>query len=435
MASLSPSLNRPIRGLDSVALDALVDALGEGAISIDARREALARFEALPPPAVQPGRYWKIDLAKQTYSDVVPFATSSGEARAEIAGLEPAWTFLQIDSDATSRSHPPAAGLKLGVWSFADIMEEGDPEIRAIFERALRSTLDVERDKFASLTIAFQSGGAFVYIPSGVKIQQPIVLTYVARRAAIFPYTLVFAGDGAECAVVERIILEGAAPFACGVAEVIVAPRARVAITSIVEPGAGRIFTTRRAKVDGDARIGWSIAELGGDLIVDSLQLKLEERGATGEIGGLFFADGTQHVALETQVDHIVGETDSQTIVKGAATGRGQGRYVGNIRIHPHAHKSDATLRDDSLLLSKSAHIDSIPALEIAANDVKAFHGATVGAIDETEIFYAQSRGISRSDAERMIALGFFEPAIAQFPHALRNHIRAALERKLPVNP
>jgi len=393
------------RGLDSAALDALVDALGQGAISIDARRAALARFTALPPPDVPPGRYWKIDLTKQEYEDVV----------------------VQLDAAAVASSSKY-------VYDLAAVLREGDPDLRAVFDREFRGTLDPAHDKYAALTVAFQNCGAFVYVPAGTKLIEPIEFTYTARNA-IFPYTLVVTGEGAECTVIERILLEGDAPFVCGVAEVVVAPRARVEISSVVEPGSGRIFTTRRSKVDRDARVGWSIADLGGDLVVDSLHVRLEERGALGEIGGLFFADGTQHVALETQIDHIIGETDSQTIVKGAATGHGQGRYVGNIRIHPHAHKSDASLRDDSLLLSKSAHIDSIPALEIAANDVKAFHGATVGAIDEDEIFYAQSRGIARSDAERMIALGFFEPAITQFPHALRNHIRAALERKLPVNP
>ena len=108
------------------------------------------------------------------------------------------------------------------------------------------------------------------------------------------------------------------------------------------------------------------------------------------------------------------------------------GRYLGNIHIAEHANASDASLRDDALLLGRKAHIESIPALEIASNDVKAFHGATVGSIDDDEIFYAQSRGISRAEAERMIALGFFEPALASFPmDELRDHLRREIARKL----
>ncbi|HZT11904.1 MAG TPA: SufD family Fe-S cluster assembly protein, partial [Candidatus Baltobacteraceae bacterium] len=131
-------------------------------------------------------------------------------------------------------------------------------------------------------------------------------------------------------------------------------------------------------------------------------------------------------------VSHEVGESQSRTLVKSAAAGQGQARYLGNIRIAPHAQATDAALRDDALLLSKRAHIDSVPALEIAANDVKAYHGATVGALDEEQIFYMTSRGIERQQAETMIALGFFEPAIEHFPaNALREEVRAALRAKV----
>ena len=109
----------------------------------------------------------------------------------------------------------------------------------------------------------------------------------------------------------------------------------------------------------------------------------------------------------------------------------GQARFLGNIRIAPHAQGSDARLRDDALLLSPTAHVDSVPALEIGANDVKAYHGATVGAMDAEQIFYMESRGIAPNAAERMIALGFFEPAVDRFPAQLREEIRTALELKL----
>ena len=119
-------------------------------------------------------------------------------------------------------------------------------------------------------------------------------------------------------------------------------------------------------------------------------------------------------------------------MIKSAATGRGQARYLGNIRIAPHAQGTASSLRDDALLLSPGAHIDSVPALEIGANDVKAYHGATVGALDEEQIFYMTSRGIEREAAEKMIALGFFEPVIERFPtNALRERLRAALQAKV----
>jgi len=154
--------------------------------------------------------------------------------------------------------------------------------------------------------------------------------------------------------------------------------------------------------------------------------------GVDAKIATLFFPTGSQHVDVVSNVDHRTGDATSETLVKSAAAGRGQGRYLGNIRIAAHAQHSDASLRDDALLLSKTAHIDSVPALEIAANDVKAYHGATVGALDDESIFYMTTRGIEREAAERMIALGFFEPAIDRFPtEALREELRAALQAKV----
>ena len=178
--------------------------------------------------------------------------------------------------------------------------------------------------------------------------------------------------------------------------------------------------------------VSWACAELGSALSVTDVSVAIGGPGVSAHVTALFFPQGSQHVDVVTTIDHAVGESTSETLVKSAAVGRGQARFLGNIRIAPNAQGSDANLRDDALLLSERAHIDSVPALEIAANDVKAFHGATVGAIDAEQIFYMETRGIERLAAERMIALGFFEPAIARFPtSALRDEIRAALEAKL----
>jgi Fe-S cluster assembly protein SufD len=162
------------------------------------------------------------------------------------------------------------------------------------------------------------------------------------------------------------------------------------------------------------------------------VDVSVDQPGVQADLAGIFFPRDDQHVDLLTNVDHNVGNSQSETIVKSAATGRGQARYLGNIRIVPRAQGTESALRGDALLLSKKSHIDSVPALEIAANDVKAYHGATVGAIDQEQIFYMTSRGIDRESAEKMIALGFFEPAVSRFPtEALRERLRSALEAKV----
>jgi Fe-S cluster assembly protein SufD len=193
-----------------------------------------------------------------------------------------------------------------------------------------------------------------------------------------------------------------------------------------------RALVTRRARVGRDASVRWSLAELGGSVVSSRVESALTESGAASQVSGVLFAARSEHVDVAIEIDHASGATSSDTLFKGAANAKGQARLHGNIRIERAAHGASAVLRDDALLLSKEAHVDSVPALEIAANDVSAFHGATVGAIDEEAVFYLASRGIDRSSAEKMLALGFFEPAAARFPgEDLRERVRRRLENKL----
>jgi Fe-S cluster assembly protein SufD len=211
------------------------------------------------------------------------------------------------------------------------------------------------------------------------------------------------------------------------------AANADLTYTILQNAGPGvRLAAARSSQVGAGARIAWNVALLGGASATDEVISEHTGRGAASEIAALFFPVGRETVQLTTEVRHDVPATSSQTVVRSIAAGHGRGRYYGNIRIAPHAHGSEASLRDDTLLIGKHAKIDAIPALEIAANDVKAFHGATVGAIDEENIFYLMSRGIERDDAERLIALGFFEPAVARFPgEQLRAELRDLLAAKL----
>jgi Fe-S cluster assembly protein SufD len=367
------------------------------------RQELLARSFELRSGREKPGRFWKIDIDALDYSniDVAPAAAPR--------------------IGAPSNSAVVACGLAQAVNSHRDILDS-----------AAGTALDPNSEKFAALAAALTNTGAFVYVPADIAVGEPIEITYDASSGALFPYTLVVLERGAQCTILERVT-GAASSFVCGITEIVSAENSSVlyAVEQQLPPDARALFT-RRAKAGRDARVAWAVAELGAALSVGSVDVAVENPGVRVEIAGLFFARDQQHVDLLSNVDHNVGESQSDTIIKSAATGRGQGRYLGNIRIAAHAQGTEASLRDDALLLSQKAHIDSVPALEIAANDVKAYHGATVGAIDEQQLFYMISRGIDRESAERMIALGFFEPAIERFPtEALRERLRSSLEAKV----
>lgn len=374
--------------------------LADEILTPQARERAFALFAQTKAGRERPGRYWKVDLETVDGAGYVPnpasnVATISGNGRGVIL----------CDLATAKREHA------------------------AIFEPAFGAALAKSPSKFAYLTQAHLSSGAFVYVPDDVAVAEPIVVRYAPQTGSGFPYTLVVAGKGAQCTVVEELGSAQPGVFVSGVAEIVTGPNANVTYASIQElAGDAQVLFTRAALPGADATISWAAAELGGALSASSIDVAIEERGVDANVAAIFFPAGTQHVDLVSTVDHRCGDTHSDTIIKSAATGSGQARYLGNIRIQPNAHGTEASLRDDALLLSKKAHIDSVPALEIAANDVKAFHGATVGAIDEEQIFYMTTRGLERSAAERMIALGFFEPAVARFPgEALRERIHAAL--------
>ena len=285
----------------------------------------------------------------------------------------------------------------------------------------------------SAATIAASATGTLIEIPDGAQLDEPIVIAYDLDDVSVVPTTRVVAGAGARATIVERLWGGSDGRTVALACDVLIGERADITYTVVQTAVTGaHIEATRRSEVAGGGHIAWNIALLGGAATVDSVVSRHDASGASTEIAALFFPVARENVQLTTEVRHDRPSTTSQTVVRSIAAGHGRGRYFGNIRIAALAHGSEASLRDDTLLIGKNARIDAIPALEIAANDVKAFHGATVGAIDDEHIFYLMSRGIDRDAAEKLIALGFFEPALARFPgEALRDEIRTLLEGKL----
>ncbi|MHB8145881.1 MAG: Fe-S cluster assembly protein SufD [Vulcanimicrobiaceae bacterium] len=364
------------------------------------RERHLEHFHSTPSGHEKPGRYWKIDPeAIDVPADAHAGGSVSIQAPAHV---------VAVDLHVARRDHAGPLARAFGIAV--------EP-----------------RHKFAHLTAAFAGVGAFIHIAADMAIDDPIIVTYRGGGdRTLFPHTVVLAERGARATIIERIEA-GAGAFVCGVAEVVTAEHADVTYAAVQTlPIDAQSLFTRAARPGPNARIAWATADLGAALALCDIAIAIEHPGIDANVASLFFPAGTQHVDILSTIDHRVGHSTSQTLVKSAANGRGQARYLGNIRIAAHAQGSQASLRDDALLLSKNAHIDSIPALEIAANDVKAFHGATVGAIDDEQIFYMTTRGIDRPQAEKMIALGFFEPVIDRFPtQSLREELHAALPDKV----
>jgi len=187
-------------------------------------------------------------------------------------------------------------------------------------------------------------------------------------------------------------------------------------------------MTNKNAVHSNDASVTYVMADLGGKVNIETIGAGLQGNGGAAELVGVFFTDHDQRYIINTLSDHIGLSTNAETMIKGVLTDQSRVEFDGMIRVRPGAQQTASFLAAHGLLLSKKARGEFIPGLEIAANEVSASHGATSGQIDEEQLFYLMVRGIARSEAERLIVQGFFEPVLQRIP--LEN-LRARLRRSI----
>lgn len=433
-------------GLDDV-LDAFegLGSAGGGVRDGRARRGALATYARLATEPVRLPSRWRHDYARLDFDDLrwssgrvavpaLPRVARAPEGDAPALAVENAGGLVHAGGVHLTSS-AAASDARFTLLSLADATRTLGVRATGILGRVVRS----DADRFVALATAFQNCGAYVEIASDATLDAPLQLLWMGRpgeAGAVFPQTVVRVGANARATILERHVGSSDA-FVAGTVEIDLGPGAHLDYVVVQEAGDGaRVAIRRAARVAARGEIAWHLAELGGALARGVVTTELREPGARARVHALSFASGYANADLEIAVDHRAGDGVSNVVVRRAAIDRGHGRFVGTIRIGPDGHGTDAALRDDALALSRDAYLDTVPTLEIAANDVSAAHGATVGSLDEEALFYVESRGIARADARRMIALAFFEPAISRFPSdALRDEIRTALDARLDAIP
>jgi len=428
-----------------------LDELGErggGAVDAVTRESALRAFlDASRERLVRPAQ-WRHDYAALGFAGL---EWSSGRARvpalpratppaADAAGDLPALAVENaggiVHAGSTYLEPFQAAGdARVTLASLADARRAWPERVDGVHLRIVTP----ETDRFTALATAFQNCGAYVDVPDGVQIAAPLQLLWMARPgtpSAVFPHTVIRLGAGARATIVERH-LGGPDTFIAGIVEAELGPGARLDYVAVQQTDEGaRVFLRRRARCAAAASIGWHIADLGGALVRSACGAQLAGGRASAETNAFFFARGFAHVDCIVDVDHDISRTESRTTVRSAATDRGRGRFSGALRFGSNATRCVATMRDDGLILSREAYLDAAPVLAVPADHVSASHATNIGSLDEEELFYVQSRGITRGLAERMMAMAFFEAAIARFPSdALRDEVRTALDARLDEVP
>jgi Fe-S cluster assembly protein SufD len=389
-----------------------------------ANSAALERYEALPVPTTTEEAWRFTNLrgfdpgAYTAEPESGLFQTESILPELEVAG----WAEVS-ETGIRVHSLPAIEGVRF------EALDESDPRLYSL----------VGWDqKFTAHNAAMWKHGLLVHVPKNVELDQPLYVRIAnsVPRGSIFWRLLVVAEEGSRFSLIEEYA--SASPdldaYTNAVTELFVEQAAKFEYVSIQNLSRETWhFATHHARVERDAQLDWVAGGFGSKNGKIRIQNDLNGPGATSRVTGAYFADGEQHLDYDTFQEHIAPSTESDFAFKGALREHAQAVWRGMIRVERDAQKTNAYQENRNLLLSPDAHADSIPGLEIMANDVRCTHGATLGRVNREELFYLMARGLSRSEAERVIVRGFFQDILDRIDlEPVRDALGAALEARIP---
>ncbi len=300
----------------------------------------------------------------------------------------------------------------------------------------LFSIIDSDHDKFSALHAALWSGGQILYVPRGVVIDEPLHIGSVLSKGGTdTTHTLVILEEGAEATLLHES--NSADPtdngLHLGAVEIIQKANSHLRYVNLQEWGHKTFnFAIQKAQVDRDATLQWTLAAMGSQLTKVNQSVDLVGPGANSQVNGVMFTEARQHIAYHTLQHHLAPSCRSDFLYKSAQQDQSRTVWRGMIKVDPEAQKTDGYQRNDNLVLSGAARADSIPGLEIEADDVRCTHGSTTAKVDEEQIFYARGRGFTRKEATRMIVSGFFQQIFDRITiESVRDALGAAIARQV----
>jgi Fe-S cluster assembly protein SufD len=384
------------------------------------RADLLERYQALPLPT-KSDEHWR-------FTDLAGFDPDSWTANGatEIAAPD---TLLDVE----------AAGI--AVVSEAGIRIDHAPDgirFEPLVDHALLGTLVGTDEKFAAHNAAMWEHGLLVHVPKGVVVDKPLYIRIAnaTEGGSLFWRLLIVAEPQSRFTVIEEYT--SAVPELSGYSnaavEIVVEEGAKVEYVSVQNLSQSTWhFASHHARVGRDAELDWVAGGFGSGGGKVWIQNDLDGQGATSRVTGAYFADHEQRLDYDTFQEHIAPNTTSDFAFKGVLRDTASAVWRGMIRVEEGAQKTNAYQENRNLLLSKTAHADSIPGLEILANDVRCTHGATLSQVDREQLFYAMARGLSRQEAERLIVRGFFQDVLDRIElEPVRTALGDALEARIP---
>lgn len=409
----------------------------------DYRQRAWEAFERLPMPVNTDEAWRRTDLRGlqagslrlSSLEDAAALAPAPADLLRPLVGDEHGGQVLLLPggkAEISLRSELQAKGV---VFTDLRTAERDHPEL---VEKILGQVVRADEGKFSALVGALAQNGVFLYVPRGVVVEQPLhsVLWGPGTGLAHVSHLLVWVDDGAEVTYVHEAASPteaGGQNLHAGIVEIHVGAGANLRFVELQSWGEHVWnFSHERARVGRDGNLDWIFGAIGSHLTKNFSDLDLVGQGASGRMSGFYFTDGVQHLDHDTQQNHLAAHTTSDLLFKGALKDSSRSVWQGMIYVAPGAQKTDGYQANRNLTLSSKARADSIPGLEILADDVRCTHGATVGKIDPNQVFYLLSRGIPYAEAERLIVEGFFDPIMQRIPfEGVRERFQSAIHQKM----
>ncbi|MFN4218768.1 MAG: Fe-S cluster assembly protein SufD [Candidatus Bipolaricaulia bacterium] len=403
---------------------------GEPHWLIQKRLEAFESLQKLPLPE---SRYTKIrgldlnafDFAKQ----------NANGARVSEFATEREAVHIQLDARVLTTQVPEPLRAK-GII-FCD-MKTAVREYPDLVKKYLFQAVLPHEDKLTALVGALAQNGIFIYIPKETVLAEPLRLVYLLDEpwVAALAHQVIVVESGSRVTVLEEAYAKHATAIGthlhAAISEVYVGDGAQVQFGALQNWNEETYsFVRRRAHVGRDAKLQWTVGWLGGKLTMSYVESRLVGPGAEMEDIQVLFGRHKQHFDLTSSLRNMAPHVKGEIHMKGVMKDQSRAVMYGFIKVDPVAQQSNSYQLAQGLLLNDGAHCDAIPGLEIEANDVRATHGASIGPIDEEQIFYLQSRGLERERAKRTIVEGFLTPTLEQIPIAgVRERFHAFVEQK-----
>ncbi len=432
MTSVSQTTPEYLPGFDKESFARLPAAAG---VLQAKRAEAFAAYAVLPMPTARHEEWRRTDLALFPFSTWTAPAALKARAPTGVGVMDELFDVV-VEVDDTGYALVDRAGaLGAGKFEVCPLAEAAvkHPELIAKYAQGPARTKGAR--KFSALNDAFWNVGLFIHVPAKTVVEKGILVRYQHRSAgSVLPRLLVVVDEQSEATVAEHYeSSDDAALLAVTGREMYVARGSTLKVISLQEWGSKTYHVGEDwGRVERDAKIDWVTLLLGGQVSKMMVGCDLHDVNSQAYLSGLFFADGQQHVDQRTLQQHSAPNTYSNLLYKGAVKDQGHSVYQGIIAASPGAIKVDAYQMNRNLVLNDGARADSLPGLEIDADDLKCSHGSTMGNLDPEQVFYLQSRGLSKAEAKRFLVMAFFEEIIDKVPYEfMRERVREHVKRKM----